>query len=281
MKDCKFVLLFLMVHFAVINSFFDPKDSKQYYYNESLKVNEIRFDFVPEYYYDECSLPEMNHPDKTKKWTDKFYYFQKRLTDRSKDPSLPKYQFVVSSTSEFGTNTGKPNEVTSELGSVFCEMSMMGRVAKIPSTAKNCGIERLLTYICLDDVDVNPDAGYDNQNNKKFNLNLDKIFEGAPEDRLTAVKMTCDRLVGMERIELPWDGIQLPSVPKKLRANIIMKPYISGAIRAGFRFVVWNLKNNGSNGEWQFYHIPIPKTGFIIDQFNTDAPKTKRIWYFC
>ena len=229
-------------------------------------MNEIRYELVPEYYYQECPLPELNHPDKNKKRKDKFYYFQKRLTDRAKDPSLPKYQFVLSSTSEFLIKPGKPNEVTSELGSIFCEMSMIGRVEKIPSTAKNCGIERLLTALCLDDVDVNPDPEYN-----FYNLDLEKIFQGAPDERLAAVKRTCDRLVGMERIELP----------REFSAKAMMNPYIKGAVKAGFRFVVWNLKNDDAHGLWQFYHIPIPETRIAIDRFNNDAPNTKMVWYFC
>ena len=114
----------------------------------------------------------------------------------------------------------------------------------------------------------------------RYNLNVDRIFEG-DTTTLATVRNTCDRLVGMQRPEFPWDGIQLPAVPEALRANTIMKPYIKGAVRTGFRFLVWNLKNGGTHGQWQRYHIPIPKAPSVIHQFNIDAPKTKIIWYFC
>lgn len=279
MPSYTIILIFSIGCFHFVNSFFDPKKSKRHDFNEPMEVEEIRFELVPNYNYNKCALPKMNHPDRTKKRKDKFYYFKKRMTDISKDPSLPEYQFVVSSTSEFQLKPGKQNEFTNELGSIFCEMSMMTRVERIPLIAKNCGIERLLTALCLVDKDVNPDPGYDGNKNRKYNLNIERIFKGAP-DTLTGVKMTCDRLVGMERIILTHVSSQ-SSMVTNVKPIETMKPFIKGAVRAGFQFILWNLSNGTPNGSWQFYSIPIPDTRLAIDQFNIDALNTKMVWYFC
>ena len=103
MNDYKFILLLFTAHFTIINSFFYPKDAKKHNWDdESMKANEIRYALVPDYFYEECPLPERDYPEKPKLRQEKYFYFQKRKTDHSKDPSLPQYQFVVSSTDEFG-----------------------------------------------------------------------------------------------------------------------------------------------------------------------------------
>ena len=156
-------------------------------------------------------------------------------------------------------------------------MSMMTRVERIPLIAKKCGIERLLTALCLVDKDVNPDPGYDGNKNRKYNFSIERKFKGAP-DTLTGVKMTCDRLVGMERIILTHVSSQ-SSMVTNVKPIETMKPFIKGAVRAGFQFILWNLSNGTPNGSWQFYSIPIPDTRLAIDQFNIEALNTKMVWY--
>ena len=57
------------------------------------------------------------------------YFIKKRLTDRSKNPSLPKYQFVAALDDLFKP-TNVPNEVYTEWGTIFCEESVLNGVTR-------------------------------------------------------------------------------------------------------------------------------------------------------
>ena len=241
-----------------------------------LKVEEIRMVKIGQIGgFDHPLLVGMNNcvAKRNKHTKTSTYFIKKRFTDRSKNPSLPKYQFVAALDDLFKP-TNVPNEVFTEWGTIFCEESVLNGVTRISEQAKGCGVEETLTSLCLTDKDVNP--------GKDINLNMDRIFHGDDSAKMI-VKNTCDKFVAIKRPQLPLSGPRHREVVKK--GISLIRSYIYGAVKAKYNYLVWNVQKEDTPGGKQksvWEYIPIPMTTMDQDiQFDEDVVKTKPTLYFC
>ena len=255
-----FFLLFALMFYKVSS---EPKEHR----GRPLELDEIRMVKISTIHpaFDDCVAKKKKLPMK--------YYVKKRLTDRSQNPSLPKYQFVAAFNDLF-MPTDKPNEVLAEWGTIFCELSVLNGVTRIHEQAKGCGVEEILPSLCLIDKDVNPGKG--------INLDMNKVFQGDDSAKVM-LKNSCGKLSAIKRPSLPISGPRHEEIAKK--GISLIRAYIYGAVKAKYNYLVWKVQKedaqgNNQNSVWEYIPIPMIKMDQEI-QFDEDVMKTMPTLYFC
>lgn len=113
---------------------------------------------------------------------------------------------------------------------IFCEQSVLNGVTKISEDAKGCGVEEILTSLCLIDKDVNPGEG--------INLDMDKMFHGDDSAKMT-IKNSCDKLSAIKRPPLPLTGPRHEKIAEK--GISLIRSYLHCALKAKYNYLVWNV----------------------------------------
>ena len=207
-------------------------------------------------------------------WFKKEYYVRKALTNTYNEPSLPKYAFIASANDDFNPMPNNPNEVQEEYGSIFCENSMISKLNMIPGgKALRCGIQKVLSFLCFVDRDVNPGM--------HINFDLEKLFrKSQDEDPLDTMRtfrtITRDLCKKLVRVKIPKAKNALfKNVKEKLQEEA--EGYVEGAKQAGYDYVLIEAKIR-EQWKWDVYDI---ENVFDADRFDTRFGECRSIWYFC
>ena len=206
------------------------------------------------------------------------YYITKRVADISEDPNqfIASYQFIASADESFTQLQDKPNEVFNEYGSVFCEMSVIGKVRMAKwrkRKAKNCGIQQLLYSLCFIDKDVNrfsPASGMNPNFNRIFK-NRNILDDKYGLDTLNMIKKSCDKFV----------GVRMSTNRIELNGNIA---YAKGAQKADYCFAMVRSNEKRCRREpwlWRIFEFGDLTRDYGNKQTIYEQFYMNDYWYFC